>query len=172
MNAWPPGARAGAGREVARSTWASRVGRQQLQPAVRRAETASAIGRALINRPSTILADEPTGNLDTSNTDTVYQLFRDINRQQGTGPVRSSKAYASAKPTCDVLGESPRNRCSSTQKANEQSGFPRSSMARVKRMSNATKAQRHSDCDRLPAQYVPEMCCRSPALPVTGVSGD
>lgn len=44
-----------------------------------------AIGRALINRPSIILADEPTGNLDTSNTDAVYRLFRDLNREQGTG---------------------------------------------------------------------------------------
>ncbi len=44
-----------------------------------------AIGRALISRPSMILADEPTGNLDTSNTEAVYRLFRDINREQGTG---------------------------------------------------------------------------------------
>lgn len=44
-----------------------------------------AIGRALFNRPSIILADEPTGNLDTSNTDAVYQLFRELNREQGTG---------------------------------------------------------------------------------------
>lgn len=44
-----------------------------------------AIGRALMNRPRLILADEPTGNLDTSNTDAVYELFREINREQGTG---------------------------------------------------------------------------------------
>jgi lipoprotein-releasing system ATP-binding protein len=44
-----------------------------------------AIGRALINDPAIVLADEPTGNLDTSNTDAVYRLFRDINRERGTG---------------------------------------------------------------------------------------
>ncbi|HLU32380.1 MAG TPA: lipoprotein-releasing ABC transporter ATP-binding protein LolD, partial [Acidimicrobiia bacterium] len=31
------------------------------------------------------LADEPTGNLDTSNSDAVYELFRNINREQETG---------------------------------------------------------------------------------------
>lgn len=44
-----------------------------------------AIGRALMNRPPIILADEPTGNLDSSNTEAVYRLFREINREQGTG---------------------------------------------------------------------------------------
>jgi lipoprotein-releasing system ATP-binding protein len=44
-----------------------------------------AIGRALMHTPRLILADEPTGNLDTSNTDAVYRLFRDINRALGTG---------------------------------------------------------------------------------------
>lgn len=43
-----------------------------------------AIGRALMNRPPIILADEPTGNLDTENTEAVYELFRDINRKWGT----------------------------------------------------------------------------------------
>jgi len=44
----------------------------------------TAIARALINNPKIILADEPTGNLDTENTATIYQIFRDINRQFGT----------------------------------------------------------------------------------------
>lgn len=43
-----------------------------------------AIARALINRPALILADEPTGNLDTTNTDAVYDLFRSINVETGT----------------------------------------------------------------------------------------
>jgi lipoprotein-releasing system ATP-binding protein len=43
-----------------------------------------AIGRALINRPALILADEPTGNLDTKNSNQVFELFRQINRDQGT----------------------------------------------------------------------------------------
>ncbi len=43
-----------------------------------------AIGRALMNRPPLVLADEPTGNLDTENTDAVYRLFRRINADWGT----------------------------------------------------------------------------------------
>jgi lipoprotein-releasing system ATP-binding protein len=43
-----------------------------------------AIGRALMHRPPLILADEPTGNLDTANSDAVYDLFRDVNRELGT----------------------------------------------------------------------------------------
>lgn len=43
-----------------------------------------AIGRALMNRPRLILADEPTGNLDTANTEAVYGLFRKINSELGT----------------------------------------------------------------------------------------
>jgi len=43
-----------------------------------------AIARALMNRPSLILADEPTGNLDTVNTDAVYKLFRQASAETGT----------------------------------------------------------------------------------------
>lgn len=43
-----------------------------------------AIGRALMNRPPIVLADEPTGNLDTENTEAVYSLFRTINEEWGT----------------------------------------------------------------------------------------
>jgi lipoprotein-releasing system ATP-binding protein len=43
-----------------------------------------AIGRALMNRPPILLADEPTGNLDTENTDAVYKLFRRVNLEWGT----------------------------------------------------------------------------------------
>jgi putative ABC transport system ATP-binding protein len=40
-----------------------------------------AIARALINRPSIVLADEPTGNLDTKNSDAVLKMLRDSSRE-------------------------------------------------------------------------------------------
>jgi lipoprotein-releasing system ATP-binding protein len=39
----------------------------------------TAIARALINDPKLILADEPTGNLDSDSTETIYELLRGIN---------------------------------------------------------------------------------------------
>ena len=43
----------------------------------------TAIARALINEPPLILADEPTGNLDSKNGDMVIERLGDLNRQQG-----------------------------------------------------------------------------------------
>lgn len=43
-----------------------------------------AIARALVNRPSLVMADEPTGNLDARNADAIFELLGELNRQQGT----------------------------------------------------------------------------------------
>jgi len=43
-----------------------------------------AIARALINEPRLILADEPTGNLDTESSEAIKALLREINRESGT----------------------------------------------------------------------------------------
>jgi putative ABC transport system ATP-binding protein len=40
-----------------------------------------AIGRALINDPKIILADEPTGNLDSATSQMIFELFAELNRQ-------------------------------------------------------------------------------------------
>ncbi len=42
-----------------------------------------AIARALINNPSIIMGDEPTGNLDSHNSDNVFNIFKRLSDEQG-----------------------------------------------------------------------------------------
>ncbi len=44
----------------------------------------AAIARALMNHPNLILADEPTGNLDSANADAIMDLFEQIRTERGT----------------------------------------------------------------------------------------
>ncbi|AZB41545.1 ABC transporter ATP-binding protein [Bacillus sp. FJAT-42376] len=46
-----------------------------------------AIARALINEPGWLLADEPTGNLDTETGEMVFELLADLNRKKGCGVI-------------------------------------------------------------------------------------
>ncbi|HRY12609.1 MAG TPA: ABC transporter ATP-binding protein [Syntrophomonadaceae bacterium] len=47
----------------------------------------AAVARALINQPRIILADEPTGNLDSANTELVFSLLREMNGQYCTSMI-------------------------------------------------------------------------------------
>ena len=56
-----------------------------------------AIARALINEPDIILADEPTGNLDSRTTKEVMQLLRRINQEKGKTVVQVSHSLETAE---------------------------------------------------------------------------
>ncbi len=59
-----------------------------------------AVARALVLSPKLILADEPTGNLDTSTGDSIHELFFDINKKHGTTivVVTHNPAFAESMP--------------------------------------------------------------------------
>ncbi len=63
-----------------------------------------AIARALAVNPAIVLADEPTGNLDTKSADTVFEMMRDVNKVSGTSFLIVTHNMALAK-RCDRIIE-------------------------------------------------------------------
>ena len=64
----------------------------------------TAIARAMINDPAIILADEPTGNLDTRNGQIVIDLLVELNRKWGrTIMIATHSALADAQATIKIF---------------------------------------------------------------------
>jgi putative ABC transport system ATP-binding protein len=65
-----------------------------------------AIARALANKPAVILADEPTGNLDTKTGTAIVELLQELNQDEGVTVICSThdpKMIASSQRVCWIL---------------------------------------------------------------------
>mgnify|MGYP001207977135 CR=1 FL=1 len=62
-----------------------------------------AIARALINDPSIILADEPTGELDTKNAGIIMQIIHDLNKKEGVSVVIVTHNMESAEFADEII---------------------------------------------------------------------
>ena len=66
-----------------------------------------AVARALINSPSILLADEPTGNLDSKNAEKIQKLFKKINKKLNVTIVlvTHNKDFSKIADKCLVLSD-------------------------------------------------------------------
>ena len=63
----------------------------------------AAIARAIVTRPSLLLADEPTGNLDTESAENVLRLFRVVNSELRTTIIMATHSLEAAAATDRIL---------------------------------------------------------------------
>ena len=61
-----------------------------------------AIARALVHSPKVLLADEPTGNLDTSTGSFILQLLQRLTREKKTATIMATHSLEAAN-VCDTL---------------------------------------------------------------------
>jgi len=62
-----------------------------------------AIARALIHSPSVLLADEPTGNLDTTTGNVILELIRRLTREQDTATIMATHSLEAASLATTVV---------------------------------------------------------------------
>ena len=63
----------------------------------------AAVARAIITEPQLILADEPTGNLDTENGEQVMRLLADLNREIGVTIILATHSEEAARYTKRII---------------------------------------------------------------------
>jgi lipoprotein-releasing system ATP-binding protein len=88
-----------------------------------------ALARALVLEPKLILADEPTGNLDTGTSDAIHSLFFNVNKEHGTTivVVTHNVAFARSMPRVVTLSD---GRVVGDERLNP-SGVPSSDIGKV-----------------------------------------
>ena len=63
----------------------------------------TAIARAMVTRPKCILADEPTGNLDSDNAESIHRMWLEMNQEIGTSLVIATHDMALAQKIGNII---------------------------------------------------------------------